>query len=79
MLAGLACPEGCGLGAVLACIAGIAAPITGTQILERAGATALWTGIATTCLVLAAGQLLIVPPLNTHVAHAAHVAEDPAL
>lgn len=57
-------------------IAGIAAPIAGTQILEHAGVTALWTGMATACLVLAAGQLLIVPPLT---ARDAHLAEDPAL
>jgi len=35
--------------------------------------------MATTCLVLAAGQLLIVPPPNTRDAHVAQVAEDPAL
>jgi MFS family permease len=57
-------------------IAGIAAPIVGTQILEHAGATALWTGMAATCLVLAAGQLLIVLPAGTP---DAHLAEGPGL
>ncbi|WP_269858923.1 MFS transporter [Streptomyces sp. RPT161] len=39
--------------------AGVAAPILGTQLLEHAGATALWAGMALLCLVLAAGQFLI--------------------
>ncbi|MDF3288044.1 MDR family MFS transporter [Streptomyces silvisoli] len=43
--------------------AGIAAPILGTQLLEHAGATALWAGMALLCLVLAAGQFLITRPL----------------
>jgi MFS family permease len=40
-------------------IAGVAAPILGTQLLEHAGATALWAATALLCLVLAAGQYLI--------------------
>ncbi|MDF2255157.1 MDR family MFS transporter [Streptantibioticus ferralitis] len=44
-------------------IAGIAAPVLGTQILEHAGATALWTGMAALCLVLAVGQLFVAPLL----------------
>ncbi|MEU1628087.1 MFS transporter [Streptomyces sp. NPDC020096] len=46
-------------------IAGIAAPILGTQILEHAGATALWAGMAALCLVLAVGQFPVARPLAT--------------
>ncbi|MEZ0088956.1 hypothetical protein [Streptacidiphilus sp. EB129] len=38
-------------------IATVAAPLVGTQILERAGPTVLWTAMAALCLVLAAYQL----------------------
>jgi MFS family permease len=40
-------------------IAGIAAPIVGTQIIEHAGATALWAGMAAVCLLLAAAHILL--------------------
>ncbi|MQY13365.1 Multidrug resistance protein MdtH [Streptomyces sp. RB5] len=40
-------------------IAGIAAPVTGTQLLEHAGPGPLWTVTAALCLVLAAGQRLL--------------------
>ncbi len=39
-------------------IAQVAAPILGTQLLEHAGATALWAATALLCLVLAAGQVV---------------------
>lgn len=45
-------------------IATVAAPVTATQLLERAGAGALWAGTAALCLVLAAAQPLVVGPLT---------------
>ncbi|GHB63018.1 MFS transporter [Streptomyces cirratus] len=44
-------------------IATTAAPVTATQLLARAGVTALWAGTAGLCLALAAAQLLLVGPL----------------
>ncbi|RFU42310.1 MFS transporter [Actinomadura logoneensis] len=43
--------------------AGIAAPVVGTQLLQHAGVTALWTSTAALCLVLAALQFVLVSPL----------------
>jgi len=40
-------------------IAGVAAPIVGTQLLERGGPVALWSTMAVLCLALALGQLLV--------------------
>ena len=40
-------------------IAGVAAPIVGTQLLERGGPAALWSTMAVLCLLLALGQLLV--------------------
>ncbi len=40
-------------------IAGVAAPLIGTQILQHAGATAMWTAMAALCAALAAGHLLL--------------------
>ncbi|MFF7079829.1 MFS transporter [Streptomyces lavendulae] len=45
-------------------VATVAAPVTATQLLERAGAGALWAGTAVLCLVLAAAQPLVVGPLT---------------
>ncbi|MEU2834047.1 MFS transporter [Streptomyces lavendulae] len=45
-------------------VATVAAPVTATQLLERAGAGALWAGAAVLCLVLAAAQPLVVGPLT---------------
>ncbi|NSC25541.1 MFS transporter [Streptomyces albus subsp. chlorinus] len=46
-------------------IATAAAPVTATQLLERAGVALLWGVTAGTCLALAAAQLLVVKPLIT--------------
>ncbi|WP_211245888.1 MFS transporter [Actinomadura oligospora] len=43
--------------------AGIAAPVTATQILQHAGVAALWTSTAALCLVLAVLQFVLVRPL----------------
>ena len=40
-------------------IAGVAAPIVGTQILQRGGPAALWSAMAALALALALGQLLV--------------------
>lgn len=40
-------------------IAGIAAPVVGTQVIQHAGAAALWLGTAVICLALAAFQPLV--------------------
>ncbi|MFD8025680.1 MFS transporter [Streptomyces lavendulae] len=45
-------------------VATVTAPVTATQLLERAGAGALWAGTAALCLVLAAAQPLVVGPLT---------------
>ncbi|MFE3762626.1 MFS transporter [Streptomyces sp. NPDC059104] len=45
-------------------IATVAAPVTATQLLERAGAGVLWAATAALCLVLAAAQPLVVGPLT---------------
>ncbi|GLV97480.1 MFS transporter [Streptomyces lavendulae] len=45
-------------------VATAAAPVTATQLLERAGAGALWAGTAVLCLALAAAQPLAVGPLT---------------
>lgn len=45
-------------------IATVAAPVTATQLLERAGAGTLWAGTAALCLALAAAQPLVVGPLT---------------
>ncbi|MFG2392410.1 MFS transporter [Streptomyces lavendulae] len=45
-------------------VATVAAPVTATQLLERAGAGALWAGTAVLCLALAAAQPLVVGPLT---------------
>ncbi|WTU53577.1 MFS transporter [Streptomyces sp. NBC_00057] len=37
-------------------IAGVTAPLVGTQLLQHSGATALWTTMAAVCLALAAAQ-----------------------
>jgi predicted MFS family arabinose efflux permease len=44
-------------------VAQFAAPLAGTQLLERAGVSALWTVMAGACAVLAAAQLAVVRPL----------------
>ncbi|MFG1810894.1 MFS transporter [Streptomyces sp. NPDC049040] len=44
-------------------IAGIAAPVAGTQLIQHAGPTALWAVTAGFCAVLAAGHLLAAGPL----------------
>lgn len=41
-------------------IAGVAAPLAGTQLLDHTGTTFLWGGMAVACLVLAVAQPLIV-------------------
>ncbi len=41
-------------------VAGVAAPLTGTQLLERAGTTWFWTSMAAACLVLAVVHPLVV-------------------
>ncbi len=46
-------------------VAAVAAPIVGTQILEHAGPTTLWSGLAAVCLALAVGQILIAQALAT--------------
>ncbi|MGO4460672.1 MFS transporter [Streptomyces sp. M-16] len=45
-------------------IATVAAPVTATQLLERAGAGTLWAATAALCLALAAAQPLVVGPLT---------------
>ncbi|MFD8948767.1 MFS transporter [Streptomyces xanthophaeus] len=49
-------------------IATVVAPVTSTQLLDRAGAGPLWAVSACFCLVLAAAQLLVVGPLVTRTA-----------
>ncbi|MEV0143818.1 MULTISPECIES: MFS transporter [unclassified Nonomuraea] len=44
-------------------IAAVAAPLTGTQLLERAGTAGMWAAAACVCLALAAAQLAIRPLL----------------
>nr|WP_237536056.1 MFS transporter [Streptomyces sp. SID3343] len=46
--------------------AAIAAPVLGTQLLQRAGATTLWVGMATACLALAAIQPAIARTVLAH-------------
>ncbi|MGP4094923.1 MFS transporter [Nonomuraea sp. KM90] len=41
----------------------VLAPLSSTQLLERAGPAGLWGGLALVCLVLAAAQLTVVRPL----------------
>jgi hypothetical protein len=41
-------------------IAGVTAPLIGTQLLEHAGATALWLILSGACLTLASAQPLLV-------------------
>ncbi|WP_277324630.1 MFS transporter [Streptomyces sp. JH14] len=52
-------------------IAATAAPLAGTQILEHAGTTPLWIGMAAACLVLAIAQPLIVRTIAVREAAAA--------
>ncbi|MEV5493978.1 MFS transporter [Nonomuraea fuscirosea] len=44
-------------------IATVVAPLCSTQLLDRAGPTGLWSGLALTCLLLAAAQLTVIRPL----------------
>ncbi|MBZ4321288.1 MFS transporter [Streptomyces sp. SCA2-4] len=64
VVAGLAPPGGTGryLAVYGLCwgIAAVAAPITGTQLLQHAGVTPLWLGTGALCLLLAAAQPLLV-------------------
>jgi MFS family permease len=48
-------------------IAGVAAPITGTQLLHRAGPATLWTAMAAVCLVLAVLQPAIVRTVTARI------------
>ncbi|NUW38432.1 MFS transporter [Nonomuraea sp. SMC257] len=67
VVAGLAAPEA--RGRYLAVygtswgVAAVAAPLAGTQLLERVGAEGMWVAAACVCLVLAAAQLGVGPLL----------------